>query len=508
MVSQSSYHYGSSLDASKSRSLRMRWPHLRQKLSPRIWQKSTPINNTSSTTVDSSDISLKNGIPAVAAGDLNYPSVEWGEGRQATPTFSKLFSKLVLQPASPNNGHYKTQGTTSHQTRSKRPDKAGQRRKSASKGARDAGSGSGSGGGGKGGKGRGGGNGPPPPDGWRFPPLGDARPPKCLGCPFYMTEPLRYHECSSLRLQRPSDVSQHIKRTHLLQEIGLGFLRDTESIDRTEGSEAGTYTNANDITLYHATCRIEFHGPTAEENRQDHCRNLECVEAGIEDTGVMLPAEYDILTGARDAVSGSVAKWYAMWKVCYPPVRRVGYPPATTTILTRFRTVPASPYVSYLGGDETDRELQQIVQDQQRQRDLDIRQASQPVSTSSHLPSTGLDPWGFFAQETPGLQHASPFHSSSLTLPLQQHELLTGQPSNRTATSLGSLLQQSQMPYRTPISSSTPSTLPLQPPMVQLPYQDPHLGFPSEASDPASQQAMNWWSNPANWNRDYYGGSQ
>ncbi|KAF5710537.1 ankyrin protein [Fusarium mundagurra] len=382
MVPQSSYHYGSSLDASKSRFPRIRWLHLRQKLSPHKGQTYAPISNTSSTTVDSSDISLKNGIPAVAAGDLNYPLVEWGEGRQASqanptvfqPTFYKLFSKLVLQPASQNNGHYKTQGTTSHQTRSKRPDKDVQRRKSSSKGAQDAGSGSGSGGGGKGGKGRGGGNGPPPPYGWRFPL--DARPPRCLGCPFYMTEPLRYHECSNLRLQRPSDVSQHIQRTHLLRETGPEFLRDTESIDRTQSSEAGTYTDDNDITLYHTTCRMEFHGFTAEENRRYHCL-LECTELGIEDTGVLLPAEYEILTGARDAASGRLAKWYAMWKVCYPPVRRVGYPPATTTILTRFPTVPASPYVSYLGGDETDRELQQIVQDQQRQRDLDIQQASQ-----------------------------------------------------------------------------------------------------------------------------------
>ncbi|KAH7226824.1 hypothetical protein BKA60DRAFT_188940 [Fusarium oxysporum] len=540
MVSQSSYHRGPSLDAplatlaSNSRFSKSRLHRLRQTFSLQRWQTSAPIN-TSSTTVDSSDISLKYGIPAVASGDLSYPLVEWGHQATPTvlrPTFYKLLNKLAPQSASPNNGHYKTYGTTSHQTRSKKSDKAGHRRKSTSKGTRD----SGSGGGGKGGKGRGGSNGPPPPDGYRFPPFGDSRPPKYLGCPFYMTEPLRHHACSSLRLSRPSDVSQHIMRTHLLQEINLVLRRDTESTDRTETGEAGTCTNANDIRRYHARCRMEFHGPNAEENLRDHCRNFKCYEAGIEETGVMLLSEFKNLTNARDAANGSVAKWYAMWRVCYPPTS------------TRGRTVPASPYVEttvpreqgeyiirqalmsstdqslvsgqivngiYLGV-ETDREVQQIVQDQQQQqRDLELQGAFRSTSTSSHPHSTGLEPWRLSLQETPGLQHTSPLPSSSVTLPLQQqHELLAGQPSNSIATSSGSLPQQYQMPYRTSFPSIVPSTFSLQPQMVQLEntstnYSPPGSQALPETSDPASQQTVCWyWNNPATWNPDHYGDSQ
>lgn len=493
MVSQSSDHHAPSLGASGSRFLRIRWPHLRQKLSRHKSRTSAPID-TSSTTVDSSDTSLKYDIPALASGDLSYPLVEWGP--QATPavlraTLYKLLSKVAPQSAAPDDGNCKTHGTTSHQTRNK-PEKAGNRRKSTSKGARDYGSA----GGGKGGKGRGGGNGQPPPDGWRFPPLGNARPPNYLACPFHKTDPLRYYGCSNLRMLRPSDVSLHLFRKHLLREIRLELRRDTESIDRTETEEAVACTNANDITLYHARCRMEFHGPNAEENLRYHYLNMECSEVGIEDTGVILLSEYEEIISARNAENGDVAKWYAIWGVCYPP--------------TSLRAVPASPYV----GDETDANVQQILQDLQRQRGLQLQEASQSTSTSMHLPSADLDAWDR-SLEASGLQHTNPFHSSSMTLPLHQYELLAGQPSNGTTTSPGSLpQQQSQLPYRTTFSSIGPSTVPLQPPTVQQPYQNTsssylHPELSPETSGPVSQQAMNWyWNNTTNWNPDQYGGSQ
>ncbi|KAI1028711.1 hypothetical protein LB503_002601 [Fusarium chuoi] len=511
MVSQSSYHHGLSLGASKSRVPGLRWSNLRQKLSSHKSQTSAPIN-TSSTTVDSSDISLKNGIPAVAAGDLSSPSLEWGHGNQAIPTafrptFYKLLSKLAPQSPSPNNGHYKTQGTTSHQTRSNKPEKAGQRRKSSSKGARDFGSGSGSGSGpGSGGGGKGGkGNGPPPPDGWRFPHLGDARPPKHLGCPFYLTDPLRHHQCSNLRLSRPSDVSLHLFRKHVLREINLG----TTSTDTTEADEnaqhAGSCKNADGITRYHPTCRMEFHGPNAEEKLRNHCLNW-CDEAGIEESGVMLPSEFEKLKKARDGANGTVAKWYAMWRICYPPIS------------TRGRIVPASPYVEttvpreqcehiirqallsstnqrvnprqivdeiYFG--ETDREVQRIVQIQQEEPDSEVQEAFTSTSTSSHPPSTGFDLWSLPLQQEAGVEHAFNFPSSSMTLPLQQqHGLLAGQSNNSIENSFGSFQQQSQM---------------------QLPYQNTssnfsHPGAPPETPDPASQQAMEWHCYNPNWNLD------
>ncbi|KAH7178774.1 hypothetical protein DER46DRAFT_592070 [Fusarium sp. MPI-SDFR-AT-0072] len=412
MVSQLSYDHGPSMDApwatlaSNSRFSRIRWRRLRQKFSRHRLQTAVPIN-TSSTTVDSSDTNLKCGIPAAASSDLSrYPLVEWGH--QAT----KLLSKLNPQSAPPNNGHYKTYGNTSHGVSSKKVDKAGHKGKSTGKDTRK----SGSGGGGKGGKGKGGNNSQPPPDGYRFPPLGDTRPPKTFGCPFYMTDPLQFHECSSLRLRRSSDVSQHIMRSHLLRAMKLVRRRATESTDRAESEEsmqqAGTCANANGIRLYHTTCRIEFCGPNAEENLQNHCNNIVCFKAGIEQTGVLLPSEFRDLIAARDSVTGGVAKWYAMWRVCFPPL-----------VTTRFRTVPASPYVEttvpreqgeytirqalstmwdrslidqivnriYLGDAQTDIEVQQTVQDQQQERDLKLRQADYEVFYQSASSQQAMD---------------------------------------------------------------------------------------------------------------------
>ncbi|KAF5678860.1 ankyrin 3 [Fusarium denticulatum] len=294
------------------------------------------------------------------------------QGGIPAATFSRVSSKKVVKP-----GH-KGKGTGKDSQKSS------------------------SSGGSKGGKGRGGSNGPPPPDGWRFPSLGDSRPPKTFGCPFYISDPLQFHECSSLRLRRSSDVSQHLMRSHLLRTMRFVRRRDTETTDRAESEESmqqdGTCANANGIRLYHQKCRMEFNGPNAEENLQDHCNNTVCYKAGIEQTGVMLPAEFRALIAARDSVTGGVAKWYAMWAVCFPPL-----------VTTRFRNVPASPYVEttvprelgeytirqalsngmgdqslitdqivnqiYLGDAQTDLEVQQTVQDLQQERDLKLQQA-------------------------------------------------------------------------------------------------------------------------------------
>ncbi|KAL5610195.1 hypothetical protein FOVSG1_004876 [Fusarium oxysporum f. sp. vasinfectum] len=432
MVSQLSYHHGPFVDvrratlASNSRFSRIRWRRLRQKFSRHQLQTPVPIN-TSTTTVDSSDTNLEYGIPAAASSDLSHPLVEWGH--QATPWLYRLLSKLNTQSAPPNNGYYKTYGNTSHRVSSKKVEKSGHKGKSTVKDARN----SGSGGGGKGGKGKGGNNSQPPPDGYRFPPLGDTRPPKTFGCPFYMTDPLQFHKCSSLRLRRPNDVSQHIMRSHLLRRIKLVRRRDAESTDNAESEErmqeAGTCTNANDIRLYHTTCRIEFCGPNAEENRQNHCDNIVCYKVGIEQTGVLLPSEFRDLIAARDSVTGSVAKWYAMWGVCFPPL-----------VTTRFRTVPASPYVEttvpreqgeytirqalrnmlmgdrsltfdqvvnqiYLGDAQTDIDVQQTVQYQQQERDLKLQQADYDAFYQSASSQQAMD-WDW--DNPPPDQHGGP----------------------------------------------------------------------------------------------------
>ncbi|KAG9497552.1 hypothetical protein J7337_010413 [Fusarium musae] len=346
---------------------------------------------------------VQGGIPTATFS--RYRLAEWGQ--QATPTnFSaRKVSPQAYSPISPSNP-WPLQDPWKRQSQGffKKGRQIWTQRES---------------GGGKGGKGRGGSNGPPPPDGWRFPPLGDIRPPKTFGCPFYISDPLQFHECSSLRLRRSSDVSQHLMRSHLLRTMRLVRRRDTETTVRAESEESmqqdGTCANANGIRLYHQKCRMEFNGPNAEENLQEHCNNTVCYKAGIEQTGVMLPAEFRALIAARDSVTGGVAKWYAMWAVCFPPL-----------VTTRFRTVPASPYVEttvprelgeytirqalsnglmgdhslitdqiinqiYLGDAQTDLEVQQTVQDQQQERNLKLQQADYEAFYRQASPQQAMD---------------------------------------------------------------------------------------------------------------------
>ncbi|KLO93608.1 uncharacterized protein FFB20_10446 [Fusarium fujikuroi] len=410
MVSQLHYDHLPSTDApwaslvSNSMLPRVRWRRLRQKFSRHRLQKAVRMN-TSSTTVESSDTNLK--YRAVFPQRRPGPSragTRWFGGVNRSPPLifrpAKFLRKLIPQPATPTHGHYKTHGNASHRVASKKVVKSGHKGKGTGKDSQKSGPSSG----GKGGKGKGGNNSQPPPNGYRFPPLlDDTRPPKTFGCPFYISDPLQFHDCSSLRLRRSSDVSQHLMRSHLLRTMRFVRRRDTESTERAESEESmqqdGTCVNPNGIRLYHQLCRMEFNGPNAEESLQDHCNNTMCYKAGIEETGVMLPAEFRALIAARDSVPGGVAKWYAMWAVCFPPL-----------ITTRFRTVPASPYVEttvprelgeytirqalsnrlmgdqslvtdqivnqiYLGDTQTDFEVQQTVQDHQQERDLELQRA-------------------------------------------------------------------------------------------------------------------------------------
>ncbi|KAF9765395.1 hypothetical protein IL306_002339 [Fusarium sp. DS 682] len=243
-----------------------------------------------------------------------------------------------------------------------------------------------------------------------------------------MTDPARYHECSNLRLRRPSDVSGHIARCHLLQEKILVTGRDTESADEAETVEemqqTGTCKSPDGIKLYHPRCRMEFFGRDAAENLKRHCDEGRCPLMGIEETGMLLPEEFDILLSESKKVTSSVAKWYAMWGVCFPPL-------STSKVLT----VPPSPYLEmtvsrelgqelvlqalnsvfmenlnlnsicdqiisgiYLGKSQTDAEVRQIVQGQQQQRMMLLQQAQyeelyRSVSSYPQLQPSGFPPY-------------------------------------------------------------------------------------------------------------------
>ncbi|KAF4337739.1 ankyrin 3 [Fusarium beomiforme] len=396
--------------ASHRRFSKAGWRRLRQKISRR--RRFVPAaTNGSSTTVDSSDIDTKGGVLAAAYSDLSYPMAEWGHQTihvVSVSMFLKFFHNFIPPSASPNHGYYRSHGNTSHRVHSSKVDKASHKGKGTLRITQNTpGSHGGSSGGGRKGTGRGGNNGKPPPkDGHRYPSV--TQPPKIFGCPFYVTDPITYHECSNIRLRRTSDVSGHLARRHLLQDkilgTGRGHGHDVESADEAETVEemqqTGTCKSPNDIKLYHANCRKEFFGPTASEMLKRHTDDELCPSMGTEETGMLLPREFQTLLSESKKVNSSVAKWYAMWRVCFPSLStsKVAVPPSPYLDMTVSREhgrqvvsqALSHMFVSiasldlicdqiisriYLGKSHTDAEVQQIVRDQQQQRTIELQQA-------------------------------------------------------------------------------------------------------------------------------------
>ncbi|KAF5702604.1 hypothetical protein FGLOB1_9494 [Fusarium globosum] len=154
-----------------------------------------------------------------------------------------------------------------------------------------------------------------------------------FACPFYNTDPVKFHECSHLRLSRFSDVSWHIKRCHTLQEVRLCTAQGAKAAIKT-GKEKGTCTDPKDIMIYDPICRLVFRGVDAEKELQRHLDDNICQPKTIEEMGMLLPKELERGLGeGSSATMSSEAKWYAIWSRCFPPL--------TTT---RFKNVPASPY--------------------------------------------------------------------------------------------------------------------------------------------------------------------
>ncbi|KAF4494796.1 hypothetical protein FAGAP_9071 [Fusarium agapanthi] len=289
------------------------------------WRYPNPkATHRSSATAHSSDDKARNSL-STARNDMNLTWDYQTPPIMFEPTFlrtsDQLLHKFRNTPILWNDGHHRAHGGHSHKTSSKRP---GERDRKGKYTGQDSAK-PGSGGGGKDAKGRGT-DAEPPRDGFRYPPSGAGQLPKVFGCPFYITDPVQFHECSNYRLRRHTDVSQHIERCHLLEEVGLAAPGE-----KARKIEVGrrTCTEPNLINVYHAACRREFHGRTAEEKYSRHtsrCYDLTI----IENTGMLLPSEFERLMEERDKETGLVAKWYAMWRVCFPT--------------NGFRTVPLSPY--------------------------------------------------------------------------------------------------------------------------------------------------------------------
>ncbi|CCT63203.1 related to ankyrin 3 [Fusarium fujikuroi] len=140
-------------------------------------------------------------------------------------------------------------------------------------------------------------------DGLRYPQ--QTNPPKVFGCPFYISDPAQHHECSSFRLRRLADVSQHIVRSHMLGDNVPDILPSISS---------------DKICVYCTWCRQEFHGSGAERRLHDHSTACQARKrpATIEETGVLVPEEFKELRSELMMASGNIAKWNVIWHKCFP----------------------------------------------------------------------------------------------------------------------------------------------------------------------------------------------
>ncbi|KIL90362.1 hypothetical protein FAVG1_06093 [Fusarium avenaceum] len=156
----------------------------------------------------------------------------------------------------------------------------------------------------------------PPSDGPRYP-SPDPTSRKRFDCPFHKHCPDRYYTCKGKLMPRISDVTNHLKRRHLLGKVVQG---------------PGTDAQPQNIADYCPLCRIEFRSTGAEGRLHDHLTQRSCQIATIGQTGVMLPVELEELKRKLRLASDESAKWYIIWEHCDLQIARPSSPFVETTI--------------------------------------------------------------------------------------------------------------------------------------------------------------------------------
>ncbi|KAJ4012030.1 hypothetical protein NW752_004424 [Fusarium irregulare] len=280
---------------------------------------------SSSTPSDSSDSS---GYGGVVYSDTGYPRID-GDHQVVTVdskpaiwrSVNRIVQKIKLELDLDSNDGHRTHGS-SQKRHTDNPNQGSreEKKQKQGRGSRNTGGGGGGGGGKKNGGANGGGSGgKQPPDGHRYPVPPPHSGPQFFACPFHKFDPVRYDGCRSVRLTRPSDVSQHIGRRHLLRDFKqkTANAKHADTAEPTDNVElVGNAEAEEEVALYCSNCRMEFFGTTAEANLRQH---LPCQTSQTsEQTGMLLPVEFKRLNGARNKAAGDIAKWEAMWKVCLP----------------------------------------------------------------------------------------------------------------------------------------------------------------------------------------------
>ncbi|KAF4485635.1 ankyrin 3 [Fusarium agapanthi] len=136
-------------------------------------------------------------------------------------------------------------------------------------------------------------------------PLPNSPKRQTLECPFAKHDPARYVSCQGLRITSMSYLTQHIARRHVL---------------RDDSPESLTTIAPEKLCVNCTWCRHEFRGQGAWERLHNHTTGCQASNrpATIEQTGVLLPKEFEELTSEVRSVSGTDAKWNVMWIKCFP----------------------------------------------------------------------------------------------------------------------------------------------------------------------------------------------
>ncbi|KAF5983156.1 hypothetical protein FBULB1_3945 [Fusarium bulbicola] len=301
--------------------------------------------------------------------------------------------------------------------------------------------------------------------------------PGVFACPFYNTDPVKYHECSHIRLRRPSDVSWHIDRGHTLQEVTLYIPQGAEAATKNFKGKR-TCTDSKDIKVYCTICRLMFRGRDAEVDLERHQADNICQIKTIEETGMLLPKELERVLAERSSATASPEdKWYAMWSVCIPPL--------TTT---RFRNVPASPYVQITVAREAAETLIRRALGKLRIPMEDHRSAFDEIVSGLYPVQFGADAevkkivnnlqkkrtstiqeaeFDEFCRSTLGTSEVTP-PDVSCTDPVHHEQQHTMEQADNGTMSLSSLLPGETQPLQ-PLYPTMPSYLPL--PETQTPSQ-------------------------------------
>ncbi|KAG5804217.1 hypothetical protein H9Q74_012540 [Fusarium xylarioides] len=438
--------------------------HLFKQKSPNDSETPLASKKSSLTPSHSSDSS---GDGVVVYSDTGYPRID-GDHQVVTVDsepailrfLGRIAQSLKLELDLDSKDGHKTHGS-SQKRHADNPDQGSREEKKQKQGRGSRNTEGGGGGGKQNGRGNGG---KQPPDGHMYPvppTHSDPQNKPPFACPFQKLDPVRYDLCSKVRLKRPSDVSQHIRRCHALKDVKQKTANAEQHAEPADNVELVGNAEADEqVAFYCSKCRMEFFGTTAEANLRQHLPCQTSQPATIEQTGMLLPAEFDQLNAARTKATGDIPKWNAMWKTCFPN-----------------KPAPKSPYFALLGQEAVVERLTVLPE-------VEV-ETLVPRSQGGEIIRRALNdcPSHFFFTEEeidaivnqvlnglyPGSSGGEPQTSTDSRLEVQQRQMPHRQ-----------MLQQqiSQQPFSGAVASAAfPAAPQAYPPSHQL-YQDPSAPAP------------------------------